>query len=152
MDSYVASNGSCFMVTWTRFKNHLLEVGLTRNRETMALQMLIIVGLFYFIMWGPTSIGIHWYSIWLRARSHMTSHYIWGFATTLCDFGGILGWPWTLSFWAATISWSRLLVCVERPIRSRPPYHMHNLCQLISLLQHNIKLWSSQKCHGWYPT
>ena len=28
MDSYMASNGSCFMVTWTIFKNHLLEVGL----------------------------------------------------------------------------------------------------------------------------
>jgi hypothetical protein len=25
MDSYMASNGSCFMVTWTSFKNHLLE-------------------------------------------------------------------------------------------------------------------------------
>ena len=30
MDSYMASNGSCFMVTWTIFKNHLLEVGLTK--------------------------------------------------------------------------------------------------------------------------
>ena len=29
MDSYMASNGSCFMVTWTIFKNHLLKVGLT---------------------------------------------------------------------------------------------------------------------------
>jgi hypothetical protein len=28
MDSYMTSNGSCFMVTWTNFKNHLLEVGL----------------------------------------------------------------------------------------------------------------------------
>jgi hypothetical protein len=31
------SNGSCFMVTWTVFKNHPLEVGLMQNRETMAL-------------------------------------------------------------------------------------------------------------------
>ena len=37
MDSYMASNGSCFMVPLTIFKNHLLEVGLTQNRETMAL-------------------------------------------------------------------------------------------------------------------
>ena len=29
MDSYVASNGSCFMVTWTILKNYLLEIGLT---------------------------------------------------------------------------------------------------------------------------
>ena len=33
MDSYMASNGSCFMVTWIIFKNHLLEVGLTQNRD-----------------------------------------------------------------------------------------------------------------------
>ena len=50
MDSYMASNGSCFMVIWTIFKNHLLEVGLTLNRETMALQMLTSIHLFYFIM------------------------------------------------------------------------------------------------------
>ena len=37
MDLYMASNGSCFMVTWIIFKKHLLEVGLTQNRETMAL-------------------------------------------------------------------------------------------------------------------
>ena len=35
--SYMPSNGSCFKVTWTVFKNHLLEVSPTQNRETMAL-------------------------------------------------------------------------------------------------------------------
>ena len=50
MGSYMASNGSCFMVIWIIFKNHLLEVGLTRNRETMALRMFTTVGIFYFIM------------------------------------------------------------------------------------------------------
>ena len=50
MDAYMASNGSCFIGTWTVFKNHLLEVGLTRNQETMALRTLTTVGLFYFIM------------------------------------------------------------------------------------------------------
>ena len=51
MDSYMESNGSCFMVTWSVFKNHLLEVvGLTQNRETMALLKLTTVGLFYFSM------------------------------------------------------------------------------------------------------
>jgi hypothetical protein len=39
-----------FMVTWTNFKNHLLEVGLTQNRETMALRTLTIVDLFNLIM------------------------------------------------------------------------------------------------------
>ena len=31
MDSYMASNGSSFMDTWTIFINHLVEVGLTHN-------------------------------------------------------------------------------------------------------------------------
>ena len=31
MDSYMASNGSCFMVIRTIFKHHLLEVGLTQT-------------------------------------------------------------------------------------------------------------------------
>ena len=35
MASYMASNESCFTVTWTIFKNHLLVVGLTQNLETM---------------------------------------------------------------------------------------------------------------------
>ena len=42
MDSYMASNGLCFMVTGTVSKNHLLEVGLTQNLKTMALRMLTI--------------------------------------------------------------------------------------------------------------
>jgi hypothetical protein len=48
--SYMASNGLCFVVTWIIFKNHLLEVGLTRNRETMALRTLTIIDLIWFIM------------------------------------------------------------------------------------------------------
>ena len=43
MDSHMASNGSCFMVTWTIFKTHLLEVGLTQNQKTMALRTLTLV-------------------------------------------------------------------------------------------------------------
>jgi hypothetical protein len=42
--------GSCFMVTWTIFDYHLLEVALTQNRENMAFRMLITVGLFNLIM------------------------------------------------------------------------------------------------------
>ena len=38
------------MVTWIIFKNHLLEVGLTQNQETMALRTLTTVVSFYFIM------------------------------------------------------------------------------------------------------
>ena len=50
MDFYMASNGPCFIITWIVFKNHLLEVGLPQNQETMALQMLTTVDLVYFIM------------------------------------------------------------------------------------------------------
>jgi hypothetical protein len=50
MDSYMTSNGSCFTITWTNFKNHFLEVGPTQNQETMALQTLTTIGLFYFVM------------------------------------------------------------------------------------------------------
>ena len=44
-------------------------------------------------VWGPKWIEIHWNSIWLRARSHMTSHYTWGSVTTLRAIGGVLGRP-----------------------------------------------------------
>ena len=50
MDSYMASNRSCFMVTWIIFRSHLLEVGLTQNGEITTLLTLTTVGLFYFIM------------------------------------------------------------------------------------------------------
>jgi hypothetical protein len=50
MDSYMASNGSCFMVTWIIFNNHLLKVGLTQNQETKAPRMLTTFDIFYFIM------------------------------------------------------------------------------------------------------
>jgi hypothetical protein len=51
IDSYMASNGSCFMVTWTIYKNHLLEVGLTQKRETMALLNLTTIDVLHFIMY-----------------------------------------------------------------------------------------------------
>jgi hypothetical protein len=54
MDSYMASNGSCFMVICIVFKHHLLEVDLTQDRETMAIRTLITVGLFYFVMCEDT--------------------------------------------------------------------------------------------------
>jgi hypothetical protein len=50
VDSHMNSNGSCVMVTWVIFKNHLLEVGLTQNRKTITHLMLTTAGLFYFIM------------------------------------------------------------------------------------------------------
>ena len=110
---YMASSESCFMVTWIVFKNHFLEVGLSQNKETMALRTLTIVGLFYFIMCEDlTWIEVRRNSIWLRVWSHMTSHYTWGPVTTLRDSRGVLGRPLDTFFWALTISWSRLLARV----------------------------------------
>ena len=84
-----------FMVTWIIFKNHLLEVGLTQNWETMALRTLTTVGIFYFTMCEDRSawIEFHQNSIWLRAWSHMTSHYTRGSVTILHGVGGVLGRP-----------------------------------------------------------
>jgi hypothetical protein len=48
MDSFMASNGSCFMVTWTILKNPPLGGRPNiQNQETMALQTLTTVGVFY---------------------------------------------------------------------------------------------------------
>ena len=99
VDSYMASNGSCFMVTWIAFKNHLLEVGLTQNQETTTLQNLTTVNFLYCIMCeDPAWIEFHWNSIWLRACSPMTSHYIWKPMTLLHDSRSVLDGLWTLSF------------------------------------------------------
>ena len=112
---YMALNGSCFMVTWSILKNHLLKVVLTQNQETMALRTLTTIYLFIYSIYhvfGPTWITIQWNSIWSRAQSHMTSYYTWGSITTLHDFGGVLGRPSDTFFWALTISRSRLLARV----------------------------------------
>ena len=66
----------------------------------------------FYHMWRPTWIEIHWNSIWLKARSHMTSRYTWESVTTPHDFGGVLGQPLDTFFWALTISWSQLLARV----------------------------------------
>ena len=99
MDSYMASNGSCFMAAWIIFKNYLLEVGLIQNRETMALQTLTLVDLFYFIMredpheWKFIAIAVGWRSghIWL----HTTLEGPWPHYVILgVSWDGL----WTLSF------------------------------------------------------
>ena len=86
---------------WTMFHDHLdyfqeppLGHRSNTNRETMALRMLTTRWfILFYRVWGPTWIKIHWSSIWLRAQSHMTSHYTWGSMTTLHDFGGVSGRP-----------------------------------------------------------
>ena len=113
MASYMAPNGSCFMITWIIFKNHLLG-GMPNTKlgdhGTPNADDCWFILLYH--VWRPAWMEIHWNSIRLRARSHMTSHYTWGSVTTLHDFGGVLGWPLGTFFWALTISWSRLLARV----------------------------------------
>ena len=118
METYMASNGSCFMVTWTILKSHLLKEGLTQNRHTMALKnahnhWLILI----YHAWGPTWREIHWNNIWLRTRSHMTSHYTWGPATTLHALGGVC----RTAFWHFLLGSHNIMVtalgsCVRWPL------------------------------------
>ena len=91
----------------------------------------------FYHVWGPVWIKIHWNIIWLRAQSHMTSHYTWGSVTTLHDFGGVLGWPSDAFFWALTISWSRLLACVAC-VWSGPKLRMHGWNELAALPLENL--------------
>ena len=95
-----------FMVTWIIFKNHLLEVGLTQNRETIALRTLTTIDLFYFIMCEDLHDKKCIEFFWLRTQSHMTSHYTWTSMTTKMMLEGVLGWPLDTFCWALTISWS----------------------------------------------
>jgi hypothetical protein len=106
MDSSIASSGSCFMVTWVIFKNHLLETCLAQNRKTMALRTLTTIDLFYFIMCDDPheqefiELAFDWGSshLWL----HITLEDPWPqyMILEVCWDGGL----WTLSFWALTIS------------------------------------------------
>ena len=91
VDSYMASNGSCFMVTWTIQKSPLGGRSNTKLGDHGTLNTHHRCFILFYHVWGPAWKLIHWSSIWLRARSHMTSHYTWGFVTTLHDFGGVLG-------------------------------------------------------------
>ena len=127
MDSYMASNGSCFMVAWfvlettswcSRHNTNLEDHGTpnTHNRWFI---------LFYHV-WGPAWIEIHSNSIWLRVRSHMTSHYTWGPVTTLHDFGGVLGWPSTLSLGSHDFMVTALGSCVKWP--SSTLRHFYLMC------------------------
>ena len=113
VDSYMASNGSCFMVTWAIFKNHLLEGRpRTKPRDHGTPNVHNHWFTLFYHAWGLSWVEIHWNSIWLRARSHMTAHSTWGSVTTVHDVGGVLGRPLHTFFWAPTISWSRLLARV----------------------------------------
>ena len=113
MDSYMASNGTCFIGHLDYFQKPPYEGRLnTRTGDhgtpnTHHCWIILIDR-----VWGSTWIEVHWNQIWLRAWSHMTSYYTRGSVTTWYDFGGVLGWPLNTFLWTLTISWSRLLARV----------------------------------------
>ena len=96
----MASIGLFLIATWTIFKNHLLEVGLTQNQETMTLWTLTTVDLFYFMMFE----NLHEYKFieiafgWEPVTYDFTLHL--RVRDTLHDFGGVLGRPLDTFFWA----------------------------------------------------
>jgi hypothetical protein len=146
MDSYMAPNGSCFMVTWVIFRNHLLEVGLTQNRETMALRNFttIEIILFYHV-WGLTWIEIHWNSIWLRAQLHMSSCYTWETVIRTTWFWKCLGDGLLTLLLGSPISWSQLLVRVWVALRPLWQKYQHKKLVLYDMSP-RVGLTSSHSC------
>ena len=62
-------------VSWsleTIFKNHLLDVCLTQNQETMTLWTLSCWFILNYYVWGPAWIEMIGNSIWLRVCDHTT--------------------------------------------------------------------------------
>ena len=107
---------STWIPTWHRMDHVSWSLGLFstttsqrqvshKTRRPRHSEILTIVDfiLFYHV-WGPAWIEIHWNNSWLRAWSHMTSHYTRGSATPLHDVGGVWGGPVDTFFWALTIS------------------------------------------------
>ena len=106
--SYMASNGSFFMVIGTTSKNHLLDVGLSQDRKIMTLRTLTILNLLsIYHVWGPHEyIFIEIIAFGWGPRSQTTSRYTLESVTTLSYMNGL----WTLTFFRAlTISWSQLV-------------------------------------------
>ena len=52
----MAANNSCFMVNWSLFQNHALEIDFTQNQETMALRILTTIDLLYYILGNIISV------------------------------------------------------------------------------------------------
>jgi hypothetical protein len=104
---------SCFMVPCTIFQKPPLEGRPdTKPREHGTPNAHNRWFIIFYHVWGPAWIKAHLRSMWLRAWSHMTSHYTGGSMTRLHEFGGVLGRHLDTFFWALTISWSWLLAHV----------------------------------------
>jgi hypothetical protein len=151
MDSYMASNGSCFMVTWIIFKSHLLDVGLTQNRELHGSERWqpLIYSIYH--AWGPAwiykviEIAFGWgpSHIWL----HTTLEGLWPHYMILEVYWDGL---WTLSVGLSQFhghgSW---LVCDHAlGATSNTRLSAHDHCT--SLLESKYTLILSVLCHVVY--
>ena len=131
VDSYMASNGSCVHGRLDCSQKSSLggrPNTKPRNHGTPNAHNCWFILLYH--TWGSAWIETHWTSIWLRAWSHMASHYSWGSVTTLHDVGGVLGRPLDTFCWALTIPWSWRLACV----RSGPLFPVHILLWILILI------------------
>ena len=141
MDSYMASNGSCFVAMWI-FSFQKPPLGGRPNTKPgdhdtpNACNHWFIL---FYHMWGSAWTWIHQNSIRLKVRSQMSSHYTWKPVTTLHEFGGVLGRPLDTFFGALRISWSRLLARVWSG-----PWHIKSLIKYHMTLL-NISGWNSLK-------
>jgi hypothetical protein len=94
MDSYMTLDGSCFHGHLDCFQKSSLGGKLnTKLKDHVTPNAHNCWFIWFYDVWGPACMDIHPNSIWLRAQSHMTSHYTWGSVSTLHDFGGVLGQP-----------------------------------------------------------
>ena len=108
MDSYMESHKSCHLDFFQKPPRGGRPNTKLRDHGTPNIHNHFFL-LFYHV-WGPAWKEVHWNSIWLRARSHMTSHYTWGPVPTLHDLGGVLGQPLDTFFWALNCSPKQLHV------------------------------------------
>ena len=81
MDSYMASNQ----------KPHLGGRPNTKLGDHGTLNAHNHWYILFYHMWGSAWVEFHWWGIWLRARSHMTSHYTWGSVITTTWFWRCVG-------------------------------------------------------------
>jgi hypothetical protein len=79
IDSYMASNGLCFMVNWTIFKNHMLEVGWKhKTRRPWHFDAHNWWFILFYHVWGPymnrMPLKLHLvdFTLHLKVRDHTT--------------------------------------------------------------------------------
>ena len=93
MDSYMASSGSCLMVTWTIFKDHRLKVGLTQTKRPWHSERSqpLIYSILSCVRTNMNRISLEQHLVESPITYDFTLHL--RFVPTLHDFRGVLGRP-----------------------------------------------------------